>query len=162
MPRLFNPASGTANLDAAVSSRAAEANYVALRAGTLVIPVVRPANAVGVTVTAGAGAWTKGAYAQIVAAADLAGHALSMIYVNQNLSAAEDCELDIAVGGAGLEVIIGTFLFNIASAAQGMTFGQLVWPMLQIPANARVAARSSAATSAPAFILKLGFTPRPL
>lgn len=75
-------------------------------------PKIYPDTAVGVTVTAaGGGTFARGAYSQIVAAAGIATKFRITAIVVQNVSAADEWEIDLAAGTAASEVDFATFKF---------------------------------------------------
>jgi hypothetical protein len=124
-------------------------------------PVVRPDLALAVGLSSGNPAWTYGAWTQIAAANDLTSHALAYIAIGLSVGAAANWQIQIGTGGAGSEVARDTI------HGFGWDVDPLVverFPLLTIPANARVAARlaDSVGNNANAIFIKLGFYPTPL
>ena len=98
-------------------------------------PKVIPALAAGATVTAAAaGAYAKGAYVELVAAAGITTTYKPIGLVIDNMSAADEFEIELARGAPAAEIVIGTFKFGAD--------GRLAIPSLRrLDANMRLAAR---------------------
>lgn len=111
------------------------------------------ATILGTAVDAGGSANTKGAYAQIISStvADIAG--IFVIFDNQNngsgSSNASTLLIDIAVGGAGSEVVIvPNIVLSVFLAGSAAIFGGFMPYMpVQIPAGSRIAMRCQSSTN---------------
>ena len=104
------------------------------------------------------GAWTLGAYAQIVAANVLAGHALVAAFCTDQHNSTS-LQAEIGVGAAGSEVVVGRFGLSEYSTDVWLRRPFYIQPVIHIPKNARVAVRvaGSGASTAPG--LMFGFLP---
>jgi hypothetical protein len=104
---------------------------------------ITPAAAASVAVTPGASAWAFGAYAQIIAAAasDLLITGLALDPAPET-TLVEAYEIQIAIGGAGVEVPIATIPSSHGNGQQSAKVN-LVFPFpIEIAAGARVTARA--------------------
>jgi hypothetical protein len=106
----------------------------------------------GTAVTAAATAHTKGAYAQIIAST---AHAAKGFLVQLgNASAGVDYSVDIAIGGAGSEIIIVADLLAGSGTGSIARQGAYFIP-IPIPAGTRVSARCQATTLSSALRAKV-------
>lgn len=139
---------------------------------TTVVPIVRPERAAAVALTY-PGLWTNGygAWVQLAAANDLASHALAYLDLVATDIAAGDVgllvewQLQIGTGAAGSEVVRATF-HGMLYGTDGTTGNVLAesFPLLTIPANARVAARMAGniAANRISLTVRAEFYPTPL
>ena len=98
-------------------------------------PKVIPAGAAGVTATANAaGGYAKGAYVELAAASVITTKYKPTALVIDNISAADEYEVELASGGAGSETTIGTFKFGAEGRIQ-------IPSIAAVDANTRLAAR---------------------
>jgi len=96
-------------------------------------------SAAAVTMTATATAWVYGSYAQIVAAT--AASCQFMGFTLENFTgAASQGEVQIATGGAGSEVVFGTWQVTVPEG--------IILTGLNIPVGTRIAARYRTSTGA--------------
>lgn len=97
----------------------------------------------GTAVTASGSANTKGSYAELIAATAFIS---SWIWVMiDDVAAGVDYLIDIAIGGAGSEVVICSNLY--AGAGTGsINYGWYLFP-IQVPAGVRLSARCQASTA---------------
>lgn len=104
----------------------------------------------GTELDAGAVAHTKGSYAQLTAATTIDAKAVALTYTTKDVSQAADAWflMDLAIGGAGSEVVlISNFPIQVDSAREPnkvQTFG--AFPC-HIPSGSRVAARMQSSTT---------------
>lgn len=100
-----------------------------------------PSNTVGITITSGAGLYTKGAYTEIIATnAITTDFFIDSIHLyNQTIN--RDFEIDIATGAALSEVIVATVSNSVSHIQESREprFGS----QIKIPANTRISARCS-------------------
>lgn len=128
-----------------------------LRSGTTNVPVVRP-NLAAAAAAIGGAAWAYGAWTQVAAAADLTGHAFIGCSLGINTTANRQYQFQLGVGGAGAEVVIGTYSIEVASVVGAFPAFPVV-PALFITASARVAFRSADDTGGSQLSLKFWFMP---
>jgi hypothetical protein len=109
-------------------------------------------------------AWTYGAWVQVVAANDLASHVLSNIFTSIIDGAQFDIELQVGTGGAGSEVVRGTWATtnSIIGASLAPSAPIHVFPLLILTANARFAVRIATSVANHNVGVALGFLPTPL
>tara|TARA_R110002020_G_scaffold389685_1_gene600271 strand:+ start:76 stop:498 length:423 start_codon:yes stop_codon:yes gene_type:complete len=99
------------------------------------VPGVKPAGAAGVTATAHAGgSFARGAYIEIAAASSITSKYRPTAVILDNLSAGDEFEVDLAVGGAGSETVVAT----IRVCEHGR---KILTSCPYVDANARLAAR---------------------
>lgn len=101
-----------------------------------------PPAADGVTVTPPGSAWGNSAWVQLVASTSAAAILLGIAVRNFNTST--ECEVDIGTGAAASEVVITTFVFNVASFGGNYAVGDslaLPIPVDNIGNGVRVAVR---------------------
>lgn len=141
-----------------------------VRGGTSVVPVVRPSAAEAVSLGVIQNAWANmAAFVEVVAAASLTSHALTAIHWFMDTGSTGGpgkIEFDVAVGGAGAEVVIGTYqVVYQGKTDAGFLFQPpiVINPPLIITANARVSMRARAGTMAGLTPnVCLDFIPRPM
>lgn len=130
---------------------------------TASIPIARPDLADSIDCPGNAAVWAYGAWTQIVAANDLANHALSHVFVIQdNSGGGGDWQLQVGVGATGLEAPIYTTDGNFNGANRAGLTVKHVFPLIIIPANTRVAARVAASLANTGQRVALHFLPLPL
>lgn len=102
---------------------------------TNTVPSIVPSGATGVTLTAAAGgAFARGAYAELAAASAISSKYKPVAVIVEAVSAADEYEIDLAVGLAGSEADIGRIRVTGA--------GRYTLPSCSYgSANARLAAR---------------------
>jgi hypothetical protein len=111
-------------------------------------PIIRPNLASPVAPAGGGLGWTYGAWVELVAANVLTDHALSYLTLfpqDPNAGAAGldiGFQLEVGTGAAGSEVARGDWKFDIIGG-QATVLTIEAFPLLIIPANARVAVRQA-------------------
>lgn len=154
--RRADAASSTGSANAKLKQLLAYIESTALFEGTTKVSVAYPV-AAPVTLTGGA-AYTYGAWAEVVAASTLAGHVL--LYAAFQDASQLLYHVQIGTGGAGSEVAIA----EVAFRGGGTTLASTIIPLnpnVQIPANARVAARVHENGGAGTVTIYIGVRPRP-
>lgn len=103
-----------------------------------------PSNAAGVTITSGAGAYTKGAYTGIIPVNTILTQYFITGVTLSNLTVNTDYELDIATGLAASEVIVAT----VSHMTDNINLAhECLFPIpIKISSNTRISARSSDGT----------------
>lgn len=102
---------------------------------------LRPENSTGVLLTSGAGAFTKGAFSEIIAASSITTrYYLASIFLDKT-TVSQQFEIDIATGLAGFETIIATVSHEVDNTNNSKEY--IFTPQIKIPANTRISARCS-------------------
>jgi hypothetical protein len=126
---------------------------------TAVLPLALPSQANAITVTAAVGVWTFGAWAQLAAANLLTKHALAYLFITS--PSGGDIQLQVGTGDAGSEVARGDYRIGVVGAT-GFYLTIETFPLLTIPANARVALRLASSGGSDTCMVKAEFYPVPL
>lgn len=134
-----------------------------LRGGITGPTVVYPQRAGAAGVLSGGGAWTLGNYVDVIAANNLAAHALIAVLVDEVANDLNNFEIEIATGAAGAEVVAHRCHSRNGSVANAGGGTQIipVVPSVNIPANARVAMRNAADVASKSCNVWCIFAPRP-
>lgn len=138
--------------------------------GTTSVPVVFPSGANPLAIVMGNAGAGYTAYTQLVALNALASHMLSAMLWYLDVGSTGDGYfiVDVAVGGVGAEVVIGTFglkwQYTAVGVYQGPVLPYVLPHDLLITANGRVAIRESTIGNLGGFNLNLNgqFYPRTL
>jgi len=114
-----------------------------------------PPNAAGVTITSAAGAYTKGAYTEIIPVDTILTQYFITGVTLSNLTVNTDYELDIATGLAASEVIIATVSHKTDNTNLAH---ECLFPVpIKISSNTRISARSSDGTGSLTSIVKIRY-----
>jgi len=129
---------------------------------TVTVAKVLPPAAVGVTLTAGGGAWTSGTWGQLRAATGAALVITGVVFGNPSvLNAAY--ELDLGTGAAAAETVITTIRFSAGGTAVGFPSHLcLPTPLDNVAASTRLAARLRCATASATVVASVMVLERPL
>jgi hypothetical protein len=117
------------------------------------VPLITAPTGTPASLVSGNSAWANGSYVQLLAATGAASDLIGVSCVQSSWPAntSGEIELDIAVGGAGAEVVVATFRLSVFSGAPGGV-GYVSLPIgLPLGNGSRIAGRVRSGSS-------LGFT----
>ena len=106
--------------------------------------LVMPAAASGIDPAVGGGAWTSGAWSQVLASTSEDDSIIGMMAECSDTTATPaEFEVDLGTGGAGSEVVVATIPFSRpGTTAPGQTVVPVFFPApIEIPSGTRVATR---------------------
>lgn len=123
--------------------------------------LVMPANASGVTLTSGGGAWTKGSYTQVLASTAEAEYIIGVLLYAPNYRDT-GYEIDIATGGGGSESNISTVVHNSGTTYESGSDGPIRLSVyipfiapVAVAASTRISARCSDSVGSKTIVIKI-------